>query len=713
MIRAAQVRTLSLAEKNYQKINDDLDHLFSQASIHEHAPAILFAQANAGLVSEHLPVEITITRSFDALISVNSSQDLTDILSEELIDHLPNAVWGQGMRVHNREQIKLFVKNFSKLSQNNRDAFLSASFATEGSSHLIDQSWFSECAKPKDRRNWEEVLSFLDEILMYPHISDSICFLVAIARARAVVYADYLKLTDKAITIIEDLPILTNPDALFLVNYTKGCFASDAGRSEEADIYFTEAENIEGSGFAFYRVDNKKRLAIEESRLKNWDIAKLLCIDVIHLFGKNEGKDLFTWHRYEMFGELAFIHWYHGEFKKAFAAMYGYVMGLIKEKDIEDVRYKEVFLKAGHGLGWFASVSDLGIPPAITLNGEEYTSPYAGLFGIPREHLAEYSPPLGFSKAIMLTQLARFAGGVGLLRMAWKIYKLSLEYCQFEEMLDNKYLVTIYPDLAYLETVFGNPQYALEYAIKAINFLAIGKASLRFEDDIPNKKIKIESVAEEPTQEDYQTAEKHLLYFIFGPLLTNLIGTNKKASEISTELRKWEEKILKFQSDLLYVDEWLMVIRYFDDLIHFWKDGKEINQDFEVFDFKSIFELFIFLLNSSRPNTKLKDSFHYQGRVVVSLLNYDRFARYLIIGIGRFIHKFWLNIALTRRFALKNPQILLENLRSISPNQGGVTIANVMTEVSYALGVKLSIDTKEKLGQVKAISELYKSVLVK
>lgn len=174
---------------------------------------------------------------------------------------------------------------------------------------MMDHSWYSEASKPEEQRDWQAVISFLDDILSYSDVQNYICFQVALARSRAAVYADYLKQTDKAFDIFDALPQLTNPDALFLVNYSKGCFASEAGQSEQAVIFFTRAENTPGSGFSFYRLDNTKRLAIETSRHQDWTAAKALLINVIHRFWTSEGKDLFTWERLELFGELAFIHW--------------------------------------------------------------------------------------------------------------------------------------------------------------------------------------------------------------------------------------------------------------------------------------------------------------------------------------------------------------------------------------------------------------------
>jgi tetratricopeptide (TPR) repeat protein len=705
MIRAAQVRTLALAGGKYKKINDDLELLLSQANMDEEAPAIIFAYVNAGILSEELPVEITIPRSFEVIRLINKSSLLDEVFSSEILEHLPNAVWSQGMGVKDRDQIKLFIENFISLPESDRNSFVEASFALEVSTHMMDQSWYSEASKPQEQRDWQSVLSFLDEIYSYPYIQNTVCFEVAIARSRAVIYADYLKQIDKAIELLDALPQLTNPDALFLVDYSKGCFASEAGNSEQAVIFFVRAENTRGSGYSFYRLDNTKRLAIETSRHQDWTAAKALLINVIHRFWTSEGKALFTWERLELFGELAFIHWSNGDLARACGAMYGFVMGLVIEKDVDNSRYREAFNKAGHGLVWFVAVSGTGRPPSATLNGGEYTPVQAGLFGIRRERLGDFVSPVGFSKAILLTQLGMFAGASGLTRMSWKIYKLALEYYRREDKLDSLRAGMMYDDLASLEAMFGDPSESLGYAVQAKKFLAVGKVLYRKKEEFASSvDLTMDVFLSEVTEEDYQTAERHLFYVVFSPLLSYMLGANLNKTEISARLALWEKAIVEEAPGLLYMDEWSKAIQLIDDLVQFWKEGEDIDPDLEVFGDKTILELFWYLLSSAGSNIKLKEAFSYQVSAIITLPQYGQFARYMLPGIGKFIHRYWLAIAQTRRFALRNPQQFLDNLLSTSPNQGGATLAHVLKSAGQALGVNIPSDAREKLDQVKNIS---------
>lgn len=705
MVRAAQVRTLAMAGGKYEKINDDLESLLSQANMEEEAPAIIFAYVNAGILNEELPVEITIPRSFEILRLINKSTQLREILSIDLLDNLPNVVWSQGMRVKNRDQIKLFIENYNSLSESYRNSFVEASFATEVSTHMMDQSWYSEASKPCDERDWQSVLTFLDEIYSYPEIQNINCYQVAVARSKAVIYADYLKQADKTIEIFDDLPQLSNPDSLFLVNYSKGCFASDAGMSKQAEQYFIQAEKTEGSGYSFYRLDNKKRLAIETSKLQDWNTAKVLIIDVIHRYWRSEGKSLFTWERLELLGELAFIHWSNGNMARACGAMYGYVMRLVSEKEIEEPRYKEAFNKAGHGLGWFVAVSGTGKPPVATYSGGEYTPVQAGLFGIRRENLADVISPVGFSKAILLTQLAMFANSACLWRMSWTMYKLALGYYQTEEKLDSLRANTIYLDLAGLTAMFGNPKEAISYALQAKKVLAFDRVIGRKKEILTSSNdISFDNLLSEISEEDYQKAEKHLLYLVFVPGLSQIISTNFNGEEILSKMDLWDIEIYEHRSDFQFTNEWLKAIKYFRELILFWKRDIQINQFFEIFGDRTTFEIFRYLLSSDKPKTNLKEAYQNQVSAIIALPQYGPFAKYMLPGIGRFIHRYWLGVAKNRRFALHHPQQFLDDLQATSPNFGGATISRVLKSAGQALGVDIPSDARKRLAQVRKIS---------
>src|SRR5258708_28934806 len=122
-------------------------------------------------------------------------------------------------------------------------------------------------------------------------------------------------------------------------------------------------------------------------------------------------------------GELVWVHWSTGEKQKACAALYGLIYGLVANENLNEPRFREVFKKTGHAMGWYILVAKTGSGPASTNTGDVYTPVEAGFFGIIRERLGETTPPVGFSTSLLLTQIGLLCEDVELYRTAWKVYR--------------------------------------------------------------------------------------------------------------------------------------------------------------------------------------------------------------------------------------------------------------------------------------------------
>jgi hypothetical protein len=100
----------------------------------------------------------------------------------------------------------------------------------------------------------------------------------------------------------------------------------------------------------------------------------------------------------------------------------------------------------------------------------------------------------------------------------------------------------------------------------------------------------------------------------------------------------------------------------------------------------------------------LKEAFKNQGSAAVTILQYGQLAIPMLYGFGKFIHQYWLMVAQTRRFAIRHPQQFYDELRSISPNLGGATVAQVLKCAARAIGVNIPSDVREKFNQIWKIS---------
>ena len=695
MIRSAQLRTRALAGGDFKRLSDDLKLLLKDSDLESNAPAFLFCYMTTGFFAENLPLDIVIPHSFSAIQLLSSHSLLREGFSEDFFDkQISDFIWTNTIRIKRQEDIKLFFEQFEQLDENVRRLIYAAPLAIESSSHMVDQCWLSEREKPQDEQDWSKVLSVIDELNTMLCVQESESLRVAVFRSKAVVYADYLKQRDQADAILDALSEINNPDAYFLVNYSKGCFALDESDFSAAVEFLTIAENTIGESFAYYRFATTRQLVIALEWQNKWELAKKYCLKAIRDFREYDFKSE-RLEFCELLGELAYIYWASGNPQKACGAMYGYIRELIKYEDVENLRYKEVFNKAGHALGWFSSMSRWGTPPSKTPNDEEYAPVQPGLFGIRRKGIGEHIPPMGFVKPHLLRQLTLFAEGVGLLRMARSALKLSLEYSATEKS-DNAFSQFTYITLSTLETILGSPNQALQYGLQARKFL-----------------VSTSALGEQSTQSDssghiideHKKSEDRLRLIIFMPLFAKLIGSNWSETEILDELGKWNTEVLKLKSDLFLADEWLKLIQYFKDLILFWKGDGDIDSEYMAFEHKTSFEIFRELLGSDRTKVALGDAYKSQVRVAISLPNYGEYSRYMYSDVGRFVHRYWLRIAQTQRFALQHPSLFLDELNAISPYDGADTLYEVLISAGRAVGVNLPDDVKMKMKKVKKMTK--------
>jgi hypothetical protein len=169
-------------------------------------------------------------------------------------------------------------------------------------------------------------------------------------------------------------------------------------------------------------------------------------------------------------------------------------------------------------------------------------------------------------------------------------------------------------------------------------------------------------------------------------------------------LDKWNNEVVALKSELVLFDRWTKLIDYLKDLVLFWKGDGDVGNEPAFLKDTSFFEVIKMLLDSEMPKVELNNAYILQVRVAISLLNFGSYAKHLFPWIGRFVHRYWLNIAQTRRFALHHPSLFLDELMSISPLDGAETIYEVLISAGRAVGVNLPDDVKMKMKNVKKMA---------
>lgn len=694
MLRAAQVRTRVLAGSDATKLDADLEQLIAEAGP-DNSLALLFTYMNTGPFLNEIPAAIAMQR---AIRGVRLLRDNQLIPEEDFPGKFEEIVWLPAVRLEGANQIRQFLVELRQMTDEERKRLFDADLAVETTSLLIDGIWMAEAAKPTAQQDWDSILEFLDEVQEIGSLPGATPLHLAQVRATAVVLADYLGQSATAFTVLDAVPAPTDPDLSFLLHYTAGCILFDTGHFADAVSRFDAAAVSSGEAFSYYRFDTRRRAAIAQSKLGEWEDAKTRCIGVIHR--STETEEFLTYDRLEMMGELAWIHWAAGNRKKACAAMYGFVTGLVGREEVTEPRFREAFNKAGHALGWFSSIAAIGQPPPITATGEPYHPVEAGLFGIRRDRLGGYVPPVGFSKALLLTKLGILAGALDLSRMAWKIHKSVGSFVQ--EGDSEVFLEFRKVELSSLAARFGYPNEAMKLGLQAVKVLAVSKRLHENNIDMLDQTINLKDAWESISDEERKTTERHLLYLVVGPALTDLLGADLSEDEVEHRLVTWKRALCMQREAFDDPDFWEQVAQFLEKLEAAWIGKPLPEEELDILEEDPILKVLWYLACSSHQDTKLVDSVRMQVIAVEFLARPTGFSeKHMLPGTGRFVHRFWLNIANTRGFALNSPQLFRKELLGISPRQGVKTAVKVLRSASRAIGVSLPEDIVTTFGQVE------------
>jgi hypothetical protein len=692
MLRAAQVRTRALSGRDIAVLDTDLERLIAKAGP-DNSRSVVFAYIYTGPLLNEMPVEIAMRRTIQAVRLLRDNPLFPD---ETFPSSLEQIMWFPAMRLEEPTQIRQLLMEICKMTDEERERLFEGNMATEAISLLIDRIWWIEADKPTGQRDWDSALRFLNEIQEMGSLMGTIPLQVAEARARAVILADYLGQPDTALSILDATPDPKNPDFSFLLHYTAGCVLFDADQSQNALHRLDAAAASGGDAFSYFRFDAKRRAAITQSKLGEWDDAKRRCVKVIHLAA--ETLEFLVYDRLEMMGELAWIHWVTGNRRKACAAMYGFVTGLAAIEGVAEPRFREAFNKAGHGVGWFSAVAATGQPPPATITGEPYAPVEAGTFGILRERLGDYVPPVGFSKALLLNQLGMLAGALDLSHMAWKVYKLANSLVQEG---DNEVLLGPgKTELASLTARLGHPNEAINLGLRAVRALGVGKKLHEDKIDVLNRNINIQDVWVSISEEDRRIAERQLLYLIFGPAFSDLLGADLSEDEMKERLTAWYHAVSMRREAFEDPEFWDKVVQIFKGLSSVWAGKSLREENLNIPEDEPVLKVLWHLVASSQPKTKLVDSLQMQV-VALDFLIKSSLGKHMLPGAGRFVHRFWLDVANTRGFALNSPQLFRKDLLAISPRQGVKTGVKVLRSASRAVGISLPEDILTRFRQME------------
>lgn len=691
-IRALQVRLLIMSSQEYERYDTDLEQLISIAS-DEDMLAVTAARFHTGAVLEQASPGLTARRAMEAARALHSIEHKIPIKSP-----CPHEVlfWGATAKLKDREQIRPIITVIRGMSEEERRVVFSSDIGPEMSLFFADWCYAIEAAKEQATQNWTEVLDILGELQEIGRLPGAEPLYTAAVRARAIVLADFMDSADEAIQMLsKDTPGLNNASSFVLLS-TKSSIMQNKKRLEEAFNNFQEALAYkEGSIYRLLYFDTLRRGMIAASQTSHFEYAKVWCKSALNTLHKEEMGQVVAGIEYqydylELLGELAWTLWKSGYPMKSCAAMYALVQQLVRNNDIDNPRYKETFLKTGHVLGWLATVAYKGDPPSITVGGEQYMTPYQGIFCHRAPGIAEM-PYVTGKNSFLLFQLAMMASGVGQLKLARKAYLWASETAKQEGLL--VYATIVELELSSLNSYIGDYGAAFASLLAGIPGVPLTKRGSLETKDNP-----MEVWGSLPVEEKIDIEHFYIYHCVMLPAFAGLLKYNNK--ELCLQLvDKIQEAIGSVQESLLTYDRSVSIINNMK-LAFDTKDQRQnisdILRTLKPGDHYERLILYIALANqsSARPG----EIANTQAIILPYVNETGAYGDFTRKSISEWIVKSWYEELENRSFRLNTPRNLRKALEGIPRISDLVSdAARVLLAAEHSAGTTYNKDVREKL----------------
>jgi len=394
-----------------------------------------------------------------------------------------------------------------------------------------------------------------------------------------------------------------------------------------------------------------------------------------------------------MIGELAWILWSSGYHEKACAAMYAIVRALVTMPNTDAPRYKEMFLKTGHVLGWLASVAMKGEPPSVTVDGEPYTTPYSGIFCQRAPRIAEL--PTLPRDSFLMSQLAMMASGVGSLQLARKAYLKASEAAEKQGLL--VYAAVADLERASIESYLGNFEAAFAAVLAGIRGVPlIQKRELETTDN------PVEIWEQIPTEEKTSIENFHVFHIVMLPAFTRLTAHYTNGKSGIRSLEKLQLAMVSIKESLLKYDRWDHLVSYMK--LTFDNDGQreKITTALRTLKSDDHYErLILYIALASQPSAIPKEIANAQAIVLSYVNELGTFDNLVRQSVSHWIVESWYQEVDNRSFRLNTPRLLRKELADIPRSSNYVSdAARVLLAAEHAAGTTYDKSVREKLIQM-------------
>ncbi|MBI4219917.1 MAG: hypothetical protein HY682_07240 [Chloroflexi bacterium] len=687
MFRAVQVRLLMLLGEDDAPAARDLDRLMLSAD-RDAAMAVLTALFLIGPMNPAASPGVLARRVLQA------GRVLADVPPEvrRHTDAVPfqSLIWMGVTRIRNLDDIRDVLNVLREMTPEERRASFGYAPLADAPQLFVDQCWMLEVRKAEQDRDWDSVITVLDEVRQVVEMPGGSTLRAPEARARAVVLADHLARYEEAMEAIERGVEDADPDGRFLLDYTAGCILLDHSTATRSLERFQRALGIETTAHRFLRVDAGRLAAEAAGRSGDWPEAIKKAKVSVFTIESEDLEPILRYERLEMIGELAWAHWSAGDARKACAAMSAVVRSVARAPQPDHARYREVFLKAGHVLGWMAAVAKHSEPPTHGADGSPYTEPFPGILSRPRAAVADAR--IRSLVHVLLTQLGLLAAGVGFPGLARKSLLAAREVAEASGFGAFCQLVDL--ELAEVAAAAGDYAEATRRGISGVRALAIRRRTDR-SVDLLGGTLSLDGLWAALDESERRDIERGLFFTIVGPAVTATVADSGRP-DVNPLCDRLDQLFSDSAGQLADVEHWRRVVRELRVAFSPLATRDTVRSQLKEHSGDTWMSALLYLALGDASDSTLEESCGRQAVAFEVLLRMRPVSDVMVRNVTRYILRFWQRAGEREAFALRRPGAFRAAVESL-PEESPSSAVQALLLAAEATGVILGAELVQSL----------------
>ena len=347
--------------------------------------------------------------------------------------------------------------------------------------------------------------------------------------------------------------------------------------------------------------------------------------------------------------------------------MSGLIFKLVTDQQFELARYREVFGKAGHALGWIASIAGSGSPPVSTADGLEFKEPFASFFSAPRPRIADYAAPRRPDALLsLLATLAESSGLYGTAMRSLRIAKTAISGSAptvFSALVDLR--------LAQLAARQQDYGIALGHALSGVRVLSVAPPPTAAQPEPADIRV-IDALLPSDTEwlakpkEERANFEKAIFWVTIGPLVASLLAGDAAPDECSRRIDSMAALFDSCSDKLADHSYWAGTFRELRLAFSPLATRETIHEQIrEVPEDEQYLLLLLFLVSSRAPNARLEEVCGRQAVALEFLLPHLLDGKVMVERVAAHICRYWRRFAYDESFATQDLRQLQEAVSAL------------------------------------------------